>query len=96
MKITRKDLLLKSRYNWERDQSSLPSTTVFGDHFLFGRHDGLQVLCLINKLMDQKGALYYLPLKMEEMLIFLPEKQLTHLQVRLWLERNWNKRMMIR
>ena len=96
MKITRKELLLKSRYNWVPDQSSLPSTSVFGDHFIFARHDGLQVLSMVNKLMDERGIRYHQPLKIEEMLIFLPEKRLTHLQVRLWILRNWEQRMVIR
>lgn len=88
--------MLKSRYNWVQDQFLLPLATVFGDHFIFGRHDGLQVLSLMNKLIEEKDVRYHLPLKIEEMLIFLPEKQLTHLQVRLWLIVNWEKRMVLR
>mgnify|MGYP003575385817 CR=1 FL=1 len=96
MKITRKELVLTSRYRWDQYRFSLPSASIFGDHFIFGRHDGRQVLCIMNKLMDEGGIRYHLPLKIEEMLIFLPEKQLTHLQVRLWLVRNWQERMVLR
>ncbi|WP_461791559.1 hypothetical protein [Pedobacter sp.] len=96
MKITRKELLLKSRYTWSPDQSPPSSASVFGDHFVFARHDGPQVLCMVNKLMDDSGIRYHQLLKIEEMLIFLPEKRLTHLQVRLWLLRNWEQRMVLR
>jgi hypothetical protein len=96
MKITKKELLLRSRYNWHLENSSPPSTEIFGDHFVFGRHEGPQVLSMINKLMDDRGIRYCHPLKIEEMLIFLPEKAFTHLQVRLWIVRNWEEGMVIR
>lgn len=88
--------MLKSRYNWSNDYADLSGTKFFGEHFIFGRHDGQQVIFLINKLMEQQGMGYQLPLKIEEMLIFLPEKQLTHTQVKAWLLRNWNNKMVLR
>lgn len=96
MNITKKELILKSRYNWSESYTDQLGTKFFGDHLIFGRHDGMQVLFLINKLMGQHGLRYQLPLKIEEMLIFLPEKQFTHIQVKAWLMRNWDERMVLR
>lgn len=95
MNITKNELVLKSRYWWPDGHSDFSKAHFFGDNLVFGRHDGMQVLCLINKLMEQYGIDFRLPLKIEEMLIFLPEKQLNHLQVKLWLVRNWSEEMIL-
>lgn len=96
MAITKKELILESRYNWPVGQPALLDDEVFEDQFIFERHDGMQVLSLINKLVEKQGVDFRLPLKIEEMLIFLPEKGLTHLQVKLWLIRNWSERMVLK
>lgn len=95
MNITKKELILKSRYNWSLTQSAPREEEFFEDKFIFERHDGMQVLSVINKLVEKQGIDFRLPLKIEEMLIFLPEKGLTHLQVKLWLIRNWNSGMVL-
>ncbi len=93
MNITKKELMLKSRYNWSDGRSVTLDNEFFGDQFIFERHDGIQLLSLINRLIERQGISFRLPLKIEEMLIFLPEKRLTHLQVKLWLIHNWNRGM---
>ncbi len=96
MNISKKELSLKARYNWHYGLLDLSPTLFFGDHLIFGRHDGQQVIFIINKILAQMGPAFQQPKKIEEMLIFMPEKQFTHIQAKAWLIRNWNNKMTLR
>lgn len=90
--IEKDNLKLKQRYSWNNGGGMHSNRPFFGDHLAFNRHDGYQVLHLINKLSTQLSGVL-LSGKIEEMLIFLPEKNLTHIQAREWVIRNWHNAM---
>ena len=95
MIIKKEDLKLIQRYQWVSRANRSSERPFFGDHLIFNRHDGYQVLHLINKLSAQLSG-GTSSRKIEEMLIFLPEKSLTHIQVKEWVIDNWNKGMKVK
>lgn len=95
MIINKEDLKLIRRYQWASRVNRSSERPFFGDHLIFDRHDGYQVLHLINKLSAKLPGVASAR-KIEEMLIFLPEKGLTHIQVKEWVIVNWDKMMKVK
>ena len=92
MRVNKDKLKFKKRYSWQEGNDSPSRNIFFGDHLIFDRHDGDHVLHLIRKIDTVQD--FHNPLSSEEietLLIFLPDKELTHSQVRKWISLNRNK-----
>ena len=92
MLVEEHDLSLKHRYRWDYTLINHSDAYFFGNYMVFNRHDGYQVLRLINKLdghlkFSGNGSTE----RIEQMLIFLPEEKLSVAQVKQWIILNWNK-----
>ena len=92
MRVNKDKLKFKKRYSWQEGNDSPSRNIFFGDHLIFDRHDGDHVLHLIRKIDTVQD--FHNPLSSEEietLLIFLPDKALTHSQVRKWITSNRDK-----
>lgn len=93
--FNRKDLNFKNRYNWT-DSSAVPSDTETSPSPVFNRHQGEQVLSVINTIIDHNNfSKARSASKIESMLLSLPQTDKTQEQVKDWVLRNWNKEMML-
>jgi len=92
MRVNKDKLKFKKRYSWQEGNDNPSRNIFFGDHLIFDRHDGDHVLHLIRKIDTVQD--FHNPLSSEEietLLIFLPDKALTHSQVRKWITLNRDK-----
>jgi hypothetical protein len=72
---------------------NLSRATCSGDT-VFNRHEGPEVLSLINKLMQRHNLSNIKSVeKIETMLINLPFEEQTHRQVSGWIMNHWNKKI---
>ncbi|KAA8486815.1 hypothetical protein BDE36_1062 [Arcticibacter tournemirensis] len=91
--FNRKDLNFKNRYNWT-DNNALPLDAETAKSSVFNRHQGEEVLSVINTIIDHNNfAKARSASKVEAMLLSLPQTDKTQDQVKDWVLRNWNKEM---
>lgn len=88
------DLLFKNRYKWNKETNA-EQLQYFG-FTVFNRHQGCEVVFLINQLMN-KNALITIKSaqKIETMLINLPNEEQTFRQVSKWVIYNWNNKLQL-
>jgi hypothetical protein len=88
--LTKSDL--KYTYSWTAINGDNPKISGEPDNTLFNRHEGYEVLYLINKFAEiynfkQKAS----GLKLEEMIKnHLPSEVRSQINVKQWLKNNWN------
>ncbi len=94
IQISKNDLLFKNRYNWKEENTGhLPKDKSL-DNAIFNRHQGNEVLFMINKLMDQNNLSNVASgQKIEAMLLSIPNRDQSHQQVKEWVLRNWDKEL---
>ncbi|MGF7080334.1 hypothetical protein [Mucilaginibacter sp. UYCu711] len=86
MLFAKNDLLFKNRYHWSNEKNG--DIRFLGIAF-FNRHQGNEVLFLINQLMDKHDhSTLNAAKKMEAMLVSLPNEEQTHQQVSNWIIHN--------
>lgn len=88
--LTKNDLIYT--YSWTAINKDNPKISGEPDSTLFSRHEGYEVLYLINKFAEiykllQKSS----GLKLEKMIKkYLPSDTRSQINVKKWLEDNWN------
>ncbi|MEO6523319.1 MAG: hypothetical protein ABIN91_16675 [Mucilaginibacter sp.] len=92
--FSKSDLHYQNRYSWNNEKRLGLSRTTFAVNIIFNRHDGPEVLGLINRLMQRHNLSSMKSVeKMETMLINLPFEEQTHRQVGEWIMNHWNKKV---
>jgi hypothetical protein len=91
MLFGKNDLLFKNRYRWSNERTG---QIHFSNFAIFNRHQGNEVLFLINQLMDKHNhSTLYAAEKMEAMLVSLPNEEQTNQQVSNWIILNWDNKL---
>jgi hypothetical protein len=89
------DLRYQNRYCWNIEKSNNLSLVTCSAHGVFNRHEGYEVLNLINRLMQLHNLSHIKSLeKIETMLINLPFEEQTHRQVSTWIMEHWNRKIL--
>lgn len=92
--FSKSDLHYQNRYSWNNEKGMNLSRAPFAENTVFNRHEGTEVLSLINKLMQQHKLSNIQSMeKIETMLINLPFEEQTHRQVSEWITNHWNKEL---
>jgi hypothetical protein len=91
MNIFNKAHLLYKDYDWKTYDDDDPKVTGFPDNTLFNRHQGFEILYLINKLMEEWKFKNIASGQHMEKLIreYLPSDIRSQLHVKEWLKKNW-------
>lgn len=93
-RFKKNDLLYKNRYNWDNEITGSLYCPSLKINSIFNRHDGYQVLNLINYVMGQNNlSSTNSVIKIETMLITLSDEQQSHEEVRKWIISNWNRKI---
>ncbi len=90
--ITKNDLIYKD-YSWTAISGDNPKVTDEPDSTLFNRHEGYEVLYLINKLAEMWNFKQKISAeKMEKMIRkYLPSDIRSQINVKQWIQNNWEK-----
>jgi hypothetical protein len=91
--FSKSDLHYQNRYSWNSEKCMNLSRAPLAGNIVFNRHEGNEVLGLINRITQLNNLSSIKSVeKIETMLINLPFEEQTHRQVSEWIMNNWNKK----